>query len=257
MIPNDKRIAMIDQDSKVRQTLNDLPHDELTDFLTVKQNTLSYNYISTRKFYKKENSLILSYRYPHLDENYNPIFSNFNSYIKNTYLKTENSIQKVLDNDNLSCDPLFIDAERNRRNIDYKIYTKNNQFLSILLHKANYYDHTDHNSFMFKGLNYDVKTGTFITYKDIFKNNSDTFLLSKLNKELQTRIEEQDSFIDCWELTQDKFEVFKNNFVINSKYIKFYFDDCTICPTYSGNYFLEMQIEELYPILTEKSKMLF
>lgn len=257
-ISNDNRIAMANQDSETKQPLNNLYNNELKNPLTIKQNEIPYNFINTRTYYRKENSLILNYSYPYLDEKYNPLFSNFNSYIKSTYLETENSIQKVLQNDDLSCDPLFVDAKRNRRHIDYKIYTKNHQLLSFLLYKANYYDHTDHYSFMFKGLNYDVKTGKFITYSDIFKDNSDKFLLSKLNQELQVRIGEQDSFIDCWKLTPDKFEIFKNNFVVNSKHIKFYFDDCTICPIYSGNYFLEIPLEEISAILrTENLKTYF
>ncbi len=250
-ISNDSHFGVVYQDSKMVQ----ISHDK-SNYWLAKQNTLQENFINTKSFYKKEDSLILDYKYPHLNEQYNPLFSSFNSFIEKTYLRTEKSIQQVLHNNDLSCDSFFKDAERKRRNINYKIYTKNNQFLSVLLYKTNYYDDEHHNSFMFKGLNYDLKTGTFVTYQDIFESNSDKFLLFKLNQELQARIVIQDSFNDCWEFTKDKFEVSKNNFVINSEHIKFYFDDCTVCPTYSGNYFLEIPLEELSTILkTEKSGM--
>ncbi|WP_109439067.1 RsiV family protein [Aquimarina sp. AU119] len=249
-ISNDSRFGVVYQDSKTAQI-----SDEKSDYWLARQNTLQENFISTQKFYKEEGSLILDYKYPHLDEEYNPVFSSFNSFIEKTYLRTEKSVQQVLHNNDLSCDPIFKDAERKRRNIDYKIYTKNDQFLSVLLYKTNYYDEEHHNSFMFKGLNYDLKTGMFITYSDLFENNSDKFLLFKLNQELQARIGGQDSFNDCWEFTKDKFEVSKNNFVVNSEHIKFYFDDCAVCPTYSGNYFLEIPLEELSSILkTGKSE---
>ncbi|WP_025740625.1 DUF3298 domain-containing protein [Aquimarina pacifica] len=247
-VSNNSSLGVIEQDSNRVQ----ISHDK-SKYWLASQNTQPVDFISTQKFYKQENTLVLDYKYPHLSEEYNPVFSSFNSYIEKTYLKTDKSIEQVLHNKDLSCDPLFKNAERKRRNIDYKIYTKNNQFLSILLYKTNYYDEEHHNSFMFRGLNYNLKTGTFVTYQDIFESNSDTFLLFKLNQELQARIGGQDSFKDCWEFTKDKFEVSKNNFVINSEYIKFYFDDCTVCPTYSGNYFLEIPLEELSSIL-KKSK---
>ena len=211
---------------------------------------LSSELIMTKNFYKEENTLILDYNYPYMDEQRNPLFANFNSFLKDTYLETEASIGEVLNNKDLSCDPLVKDAKRNRRNIDYKIYDKNDQLLSVLLYKTNYYDYQHHYSFMFKGLNYDLKTGKFITYSDLFKSDSEGFVLSKLNHELKTLINSKDSFNDCWELTSDKFQLFKDNFVMDSEYIKFYFDDCTVCPTYSGNYFLKISLKELSTVLT-------
>ncbi|WP_299431416.1 RsiV family protein [uncultured Aquimarina sp.] len=248
-ISNDSNHKLIEEDAKTVLISHNLSKEKSDYWLVKKQEAPLNDFVSTKTFYKKENSLILDYKYPHLDEQFNPLFSNFNSFIKRNYLKTETSILQVLYNDDLSCDPLFKDAERKRRNLDYKVYTKNSHFLSVLLYKTNYYDDDRHNSFMFKGLNYNVKTGTFVTYNDLFENNSEKFLLFKLNQELQARIVGQDSFNDCWEFTKNTFEVFKNNFVVDSDHIKFYFDDCTVCPTYSGNYFLEIPIEELSSIL--------
>ncbi|GAA3516863.1 hypothetical protein GCM10022393_33680 [Aquimarina addita] len=237
------------QHFETKQILHNSSHPMPDYWLEKKGKNLPDSFISTKRFYKAENSLILDYKYPHLDEQYNPAYSKFNSFIESNYLSTEKTVEQVLHNDDLSCDPLFEDAKRKRRNIDYKVYTKNDQLLSVLLYKTNYYDEENHNSFMFKGLNYDLKTGTFINYDDLFEETSDQFLLFKLNQELQARIGGQDSFNDCWEFTKDKFEAFKNNFVVDAGSIKFYFDDCTVCPTYSGNYFLEIPIEELSPIL--------
>lgn len=255
-IVDDSNHKLIEQNAKTSLMSHNLSKEKSNYWADKNQKAPLNDFVSTKRFYKKENSLILDYKYPHLDEEFNPLFSSFNSYIERNYLETETSILQVLDNDDLSCDPLFKDAERKRRNLDYKVYTKNNQFLSVLLYKTNYYDHDRHNSFMFKGLNYNIKTGTFITYDDLFEDSSEKFLLFKLNQELQARIAGQDSFNDCWEFTKDTFEVFKNNFVVDSNHIKFYFDDCTVCPTYAGNYFLEIPIEELSSILrAENSEM--
>ncbi|MFL1897078.1 RsiV family protein [Aquimarina sp. 2-A2] len=250
---NDTRLGSLDQINNRVATADKHAKTESGEWSGKKDQVIGNNFLSTKKFYAAESSLILDYKYPHLDERYNPLFSNFNSFIQENYLKTDKSIQQVLQNDELSCDPLYQNAERRRRNIDYKIYTKNDRFLSILLYKTNYYEDEHHNSFMFKGLNYDLKKGAFLTYNNLFKNNSEDFLLFKLNQELQARIRGQDSFYDCWELTQDKFEEFKSNFVIESTNIKFYFNDCTVCPTYSGNYFLEIPLEELSQILKSKN----
>ncbi|WP_299255526.1 RsiV family protein [uncultured Aquimarina sp.] len=248
-ISNDSNHQLIEQDSKPFLISHNFSKEKSGYWLEKKEKASLNDFVSTKKFYKEENSLILDYKYPYLDEQMNPLFHNFNSFIEKNYLKTEMSILQVLQNDDLSCDPLFKDVERKRRNLDYKVYTKNNQFLSILLYKTNYYDADLHNSFMFKGLNYNVQTGMFITYDDLFENKSEEFLLFKLNQELQARIVGQDSFNDCWEFTKDTFEVFKNNFVVDSDHIKFYFDDCAVCPSYAGNYFLEIPIEELSSIL--------
>lgn len=210
-----------------------------------KNHKLPKDYITTKTFYKEENTLILNYKYPYLNEEGNSSYQNFNTFIEDVYVNRVDTVEKILENNALSCDPLFKEATRIKRGIDYKVYNSNDQFLSILLYKTNYYDHKNHNSFMFKGINYDVQRGTFITYQDVFKNNSEEFLLFKLNQELEARISAQDSFKDCWKFTEDSFESFKNNFVIGKEHIKFYFDDCVVCPIYSGNYFLEIPLEEL------------
>ncbi|WP_299223626.1 RsiV family protein [uncultured Aquimarina sp.] len=256
-IVNDhNRHGAIDQSIQKQHSSSNFALSNSSSQSDVKGNSYLDNFISTKSFYREENSLILDYKYPFLSEEYNPLFGSFNSFIEENYLLSEQSVSEILQNNDLSCDSLYENVKRSRRNIDYKLYAKNDQFLSILLYKTNYYDSEHHNSFMFKGLNYDIKKGRFITYEDLFTSTSEKVLLFKLNQELEARIEGQDSFNDCWKLTHDKFELFRNNFVMNSESIKFYFDDCTVCPTYSGNYFLEIPLEELSLVLkTEDSEM--
>ncbi|MFT5862607.1 MAG: hypothetical protein ACI828_001256 [Flavobacteriales bacterium] len=225
-------------------------NSETQAFLNIqKQERYQKDIIITKTFTKEEGQLSLYYKYPHLNEGLNPMWISFNRFIDDTYINTTDSVEKVLKNNLLSCDPLSDKANRVKRGIDYKVYTKNDQFLSVLLYKANYYDEEDHNSFMFKVLNYDLMKGDFIAHQDIFKEDSDAFLLVKLNQELNARIADQDSFKDCWNFTEDTFVSFRNNFVINEEHVKFYFDDCAVCPTYSGNYFLEIPIGELSEVL--------
>jgi hypothetical protein len=37
--------------------------------------------------------------------------------------------------------------------------------------------------------------------------------------------------------------------VLNDAYVAFYFDDCIICPSYTGTYAIELLVEEVMPIL--------
>ena len=205
--------------------------------------------IETETFTKTENGLSLHYTYPALNETINPLWKSFNNYIKETYINNENSVEKILKNDALSCDPLYEDATRIKRSVDYKVYTKNKGLLSILLYKTNYYDDQYHNSFMFKGLNYDLIKGTFITYQDVFVEGSEKILLFKLNQELEAWKTGEDSFNDCWKFTGSTFADVKNNFVINETNVRFYFDDCAVCPTYTGNHYLEIPLDELTHIM--------
>ncbi len=203
----------------------------------------------TKKFFRKNNSLIIDYSYPYLDEKQVPLSKNFNLFIEEQYLKTDAPISEIILKEDISCDLLYKDAKRRKRNADYKVYTENDNFLSLLIYKTNHYDSEKHNSYMFKSLNYDLQQGRFLTYKDFFTSESDTFLLFKLNQELQARIQGQDSFQPCWKFTKDTFDATKNNFVVTSEYIRFYFDDCVVCPSYTGNHYLEIPIEELQSIL--------
>ena len=205
--------------------------------------------IKTETFTKAEDGLSLHYTFPVLSETVNPLWKSFNKYLQETYINNENSIEAILKNDALSCDPLYEDATRIKRTTDYKVYAKSMGLLSILIYKTNYYDDQYHNSFMFRGLNYDLAKGTFLTYEDLFIEGSEKILLFKLNQELEAWKIGEDSFNDCWKFTDSTFAEVKNNFVINESTIRFYFDDCAVCPTYTGNHYLEIPIDELTHIM--------
>ena len=65
-----------------------------------------------------------------------------------------------------------------------------------------------------------------------------------------------DLYYDCWEITADDFFEYKNNFVINDTYIEYYFDDCVICPSYTGSYSIKIPLERLLPVLRKNKRNL-
>ena len=58
-------------------------------------------------------------------------------------------------------------------------------------------------------------------------------------------------YYDCWEISEYDFELYKDNFVLTDKDIKFYFDDCIVCPSYTGTYFIEVSKEQLKEYISQ------
>ncbi len=201
--------------------------------------------VKTKLFHKEQDSYTLFYRYPFLDTSKNTSYHAFNDYITNTYLNLDNSIKDLLNGDKSSCDIGYNHSERLKRLVDYKIYAFDNDILSVLLYKSNQYEDETQFSYLFKTLNFDVNTGNFISFDSIFKPNSELQVLNLINNTLETKVSLDEKYEECWLITPEIFIKFKDNFVLDSETVKFYFDDCTMCPVYSGNYFIEISRQEL------------
>lgn len=204
--------------------------------------------IITKSFYKKEKNYIIDYKYPYLDISSNPSFKKFNDFISNNYLSTNVSVKNTLNETKLQCDLDYNSSERHKRLINYKIYSHENIF-SILLYKANHYIDDNQSSYMFKALNFDPKKAEFIDYNNIFKNGSEIDMLDAVNKTLTKYKKSEPQYEECWQLDLDTFQQYKNNFVINQNTVKFYFDDCVICPIYSGSYAVEIPRSKISNLL--------
>ena len=61
-------------------------------------------------------------------------------------------------------------------------------------------------------------------------------------------------FYDCWTISDDDFFDAKNNFVINDDTVEYYFDDCVICPSYTGTYSIKIPLQMLMPVLRKFKK---
>ncbi len=212
------------------------------------------NIVETKSFFREQDNYILDYKYPFLDEDIQPSFKFFNDFIRNQYINKEISVKSTLNNQNLYCDFDKSNPKRYKRMIDYKIYSTKDNLLSVLLYKANHYKDQNHLSYMFKGLTFDINKGEFLSFDSIFKGKTQEIILSKLNIELSQKIKTEPYYQECWKLTDEIFDAYKDNFVIDNDQIKFYFDDCMICPTYAGRYSIKIPLNEISHFMSSKGK---
>ncbi|WP_152611320.1 DUF3298 domain-containing protein [Psychroserpens mesophilus] len=190
----------------------------------------------------------LNFKYPLLNESFKPTHRNFNEFINEYYINVS-QIEKDILESKLLCDSIEAQNFREERFIDYKIYNVNDQLVSILFYKENFYSGAMHPSFSFDCFNFDLNRGVFMTYDDFFIEGSEGELLMVLNEKLNEKIKSGGLYYDCWELSLTDFIGSKNNFVLNETYVEFYFDDCTICPSYTGTYSIELQLIDLLSVL--------
>ncbi len=205
--------------------------------------------VIAKKFYKEEDLYILDYKYPYLNEEIDPDNDQFNDFLTENYLNIEATENEILEDKVIFCDSLGIGRCTDKRIIDYKIYAVKNSLISVLLYKENYYSGMKHSTYMFECLNFDLNNHKFIYYNDFFINNSEKELLATINKTISNGINSGELFYECWELSEGDFKVYKNNFVVNDDTVEFYFDDCIICPSYTGTYSIEIPIKEIIHLI--------
>ena len=132
---------------------------------------------------------------------------------------------QILEDKELLCDTLRIHQIREKRLVNYKVYQVNEQLLSVLFYKENYYSGAMHPAFTFDCLNFDLERGVFMTYEDFFIQGSEEELRNILNETLSGKIQKGEVFYDCWGITSDDFFRYKNNFVVDDQRVEYYFED--------------------------------
>jgi len=189
---------------------------------------------------------ILDFHYPVLNEEVSHNYSNFNRYIKNELV--DKTISLMLENEEFIplCDA--IETRKQKSKINYAI-KENRKILSTVFVVENFYSETMHSNVSFETVNYDLDKTKIIHFKDYFKSNSEQAVLIYLNKIITSNINSGEMYYDCWEVSKSDFEAYKNNFAIDSKTIRFYFDDCIICSSYTGTYFIEIDKKQLKPYI--------
>ncbi|MEZ4779061.1 MAG: RsiV family protein [Flavobacteriaceae bacterium] len=202
-----------------------------------------------KDFYKENDFYVLDFQYPFLNENLKPTYANFNEFISKKYLNIKEVEAQILEDKELLCDTLRIHQTREKRIVNYKIYNVNEQLVSVLFYKENYYSGAMHPSFTFDCLNFDLERGVFMKYEDFFSEGSEEALRKIVNETIFEKINAGELFYDCWEVTQDDFFKYKNNFVVDDRSVEFYFEDCVICPAYTGEYSIIVPLEKLLPVL--------
>ncbi|WP_179006707.1 DUF3298 domain-containing protein [Winogradskyella forsetii] len=190
----------------------------------------------------------INFNYPLLNESYKPTNRNFNDFINDYYVNITKTEADILES-KLLCDSITSKTFREERLIDYKIYNVNDQLISVLFYKENFYSGAMHPSYAFDCFNFDLESGVFMAYEDFFNQGSEEELVEIINETINKEIGKGEMYYECWDISSDDFFVSKNNFVLNETYIEFYFDDCVMCPSYTGVYAIELPLMDLLSVL--------
>lgn len=204
--------------------------------------------VINRRYLVEKEDYTINFNYPLLNESYNPTHSNFNDFINDYYVNITKTESDILES-KLLCDSIAAKTFREERFIDYKIYNVNDQLISVLFYKENFYNGAMHPSYSFDCFNFDLNRGVFMKFEDFFNQGSEEELVSIINESINAKIGKGDIYYECWEVSSDDFFTSKNNFVLNDTYIEFYFDDCVICPSYTGTYSIQLPLTDLLSIL--------
>lgn len=209
--------------------------------------------LTSKSFLKEGNWYTLDFKYPYLNQKIKPQFENFNEYISKYYLDAKGVEKQLLEEKRL-CDSLGIPKQNEKRTVDYKIYNLNDRLISVLFYKENHYTGAAHAAYTFDCLNFNLETAAFMKYEDFFNDGTEEELRDILNTLLKEKINSGEMYYDCWTISADDFFKAKNNFVINDTVVEYYFDDCIICPSYTGTYSIEIPLEMLMPVLRKYKK---
>lgn len=204
--------------------------------------------IIDKKYLVEKKDYTINFKYPLLNESYKPTNRNFNEFISDYYVNITKTESDILEN-KLLCDSIEAKTFREERFIDYKIYNVNDRLVSVLFYKENFYNGAMHPSYSFDCFNFDLDRGVFMAYEDFFIQGSEEELVGIINETINEQIGKGDMYYECWEVSSDDFFTSKNNFVLNDTYVEFYFDDCVMCPSYTGQYSIELPLVDLLSVL--------
>jgi len=237
----DLDIKSIDKSIKIEQ--------KQKQFIEKKDESEALEKLIIDKHYKVEKKdYNINFKFPLLNESYKPTNRNFNKFISDYYANITKTESDILES-KLLCDSIEAKTFREERFIDYKIYNVNDRLVSVLFYKENFYNGAMHPSYSFDCFNFDLDKGVFMAYEDFFIQGSEEELVGIINKTINDQIGKGDMYYECWEVSSDDFFTSKNNFVLNETYVEFYFDDCVICPSYSGTYSIELSLTDLLSVL--------
>lgn len=197
---------------------------------------------------------VLDFHYPVLNEDIEANYSNFNRYITMNLVKKNITLMRENEEFIPLCDS--IETSRQKSKINYAI-KENRKVLSTVFVIENFYSQAMSSNVSFETVNYDLDKAKIINFEDYFKPNSEQVILTHLNKIITSNIDSGEMYYDCWEISEGDFNLYKNNYIIDGDLIRFYFNDCVVCPSYTGTYYIEttkdllsMCIEEYYLLET-------
>lgn len=244
-------LRVSDRDLQQQERTLDLKRRELIE--KKDQRAELENLVISKSYYKEDDKFTIDFQYPYLNEKLKPSYANFNEYISKYYLDTK-EVEKQIREEKRLCDSLGIPHGHEKRLVEYKIYNLNDRLISVLFYKENHYSGAAHASYTFETMNFDLERSTFMNYEDFFNSGTEEELREILNGLLKEKINSGEMYYDCWAISADDFFEYKNNFVITDDTAEFYFDDCVICPSYTGTYSINIPLEMLKPVLRKHKK---
>lgn len=202
-----------------------------------------------KSYQRKEKDYILDFKYPLLNEGLKKSHANFNEYITEDYVDISGTVKDIKDTRLVFCNTIEGLNSRDKRQISYKIYNLNKELISVLFYKENFYSGAMHPSYTFDCINFNLNKGVFMTYEDFFVKGSEDEFIEILNNAVKANVTKEKTYADCWQISEDDFLKYKNNFVINDDVIEYYFDDCVVCPSYTGSYSIKIDLKEITPFI--------
>ncbi|CAL2095760.1 DUF3298 domain-containing protein [Tenacibaculum sp. 190524A02b] len=203
------------------------------------------NTIESRRFKRETATYTIDFCYPYLNEGYNPKFEIFNNYVKEKLLKLSEIENNVREAQELLCDTIVKNKiNRECRIADYKIYTQNDEHLSVLFYLENHYTGTKATYYTFETINFDMIKGKLLGFEDYFPKDKIAEVHTIVNNEITTAITNGTMFYECFPVSLEDFKLAKNNFVLNDDTIVFYFNDCVMCSSFVGTYEIEIPLEK-------------
>lgn len=199
-----------------------------------------------KQFYHDEDMFELYFTYPYITAVENEVFNN---YIQEHYLNIDVISNQILEDKEIQCNAFEGACGKDKKFLEYKVHALSDEQLSVLMYQENYYSGSAHSSYKFECLNYLLGEQKFIKFDDVFVANAEHAILNTLNEKIEKGIKKGDIYYDCWKLSEVDFLVYKDNFLIDENTITYYFDDCVICPSFTGTYSIDIPVEEIVSLL--------
>lgn len=215
------------------------------------------DYLESKNMRLDQDQYLLDFDYPYLLESANTKFAAFNEYLAQEIVNTEAITAQILEDRELLCDSLRAETFREKRYIDYKIYNTQMRLLSVLFYKENFYTGAVKPAFSYQTVNFDLEQEKRLVYEDVFVENSEEGVYFIINAAIDQAMDSGQLHYDCFPLSKEDFTYYKHNFVIDSEFLTYYFDDCSICPAYIGSYSIAIPLVKLIPHLNSFSKSQF
>jgi hypothetical protein len=243
IIKEDGLVNELSQDSiSYNNDFSEKSSNKILQLDVLKSATKPEKIVLEKHIFEDNEKTVLDFHYPILNEEISGNYSNFNRYIKNELVEKTISLMRENEEFIPLCDS--IETRKQKSKINYSI-KENSKVLSTVFVIENFYSESMHSNVSFKTVNYDFDRTKIIHFKDYFKPHSEQAVLIHLNKIITSNINSGEMYYDCWEISEGDFETDRNNFSVDGSQIRFYFDDCVVCPSYTGTYYIETTKEQL------------